>query len=62
LSIVDTAGHRFGPEGNVTNYSLSKADEAIGILMNGLRLRKLENCVNIIVVADHGKNSIVVDE
>jgi len=62
LSVVDSAGHKVGPHGNITDYSLSKADEAVGILLNGLRLRNLENCVNIIVLADHGKTSIAFCE
>lgn len=30
-------------------------DSIIGMMMNGLVDREIHNCVNVIVVADHGK-------
>ena len=55
MDIVDHAGHSSGPEGDETNQALVEADRIIGIMMDGLKQRRLENCVNIIMLADHGK-------
>ena len=54
LDIVDGAGHEGGPDSSEVNNALVEADRIIGILMNGLKLRNLQNCVNLIVLADHG--------
>ncbi|XP_076799396.1 venom phosphodiesterase 2-like [Clavelina lepadiformis] len=54
---VDHAGHNYGPTDEV-NPDLQIADDMIGILMNGLRLRGLENCVNLVILADHGMSQI----
>lgn len=34
--------------------ALQAADQALGMLMDGLKQRNLHKCVNLIVVADHG--------
>ena len=54
LANVDSDGHAFGPTDQL-DIDLAVADDTIGILMNGLKERRLDNCVNIIVLADHGK-------
>ena len=54
MDIVDGAGHDGGPVSPGVNSALVEVDRVIGILMNGLKLRNLENCVNLIVLADHG--------
>ena len=38
------------------NGNLTLVDNIIGRLMDGLLQRKLDKCINIIIVADHGKN------
>ena len=58
IDIVDSAGHRGGPDSSDVNNALVEADRIIDILMNGLKLRNLENCVNLIVLADHGICSV----
>ncbi|CAK8697234.1 unnamed protein product, partial [Clavelina lepadiformis] len=50
---VDKAGHKYGPTHEL-NPQIKTADDMIGILMNGLRVRGLENCVNVIILSDHG--------
>ncbi|CAH1773187.1 unnamed protein product, partial [Owenia fusiformis] len=51
----DLAGHIWGPENKPAMRDiLEEVDGYIGKLMNGLLHRDLHNCVNIIVVADHG--------
>lgn len=34
--------------------ALQLVDDAFGMLMEGLKQRNLHNCVNIILLADHG--------
>ncbi|XP_048346570.1 ectonucleotide pyrophosphatase/phosphodiesterase family member 3 isoform X2 [Sphaerodactylus townsendi] len=50
----DTAGHSFGPVSGGVIKALQLADQALGMLMEGLKQRNLHNCVNLIVLADHG--------
>nr|XP_002120081.1 venom phosphodiesterase 2-like isoform X2 [Ciona intestinalis] len=54
LSLVDHTGHVHGPDSPEVNRDLTIADNMVGILMDGLKLRGLENCVNIMILADHG--------
>ncbi|XP_053315226.1 ectonucleotide pyrophosphatase/phosphodiesterase family member 3 [Spea bombifrons] len=50
----DKSGHSYGPvSGGVIN-SLLLADKTMGMLLDGLKQRNLHNCVNLIVLADHG--------
>ncbi|XP_068933490.1 ectonucleotide pyrophosphatase/phosphodiesterase family member 3 [Petaurus breviceps papuanus] len=58
----DSAGHEGGPvSGNVIT-ALEKADKAFGMLMEGLKQRNLHNCVNIILLADHGMEQTYCDK
>ncbi|XP_071597009.1 ectonucleotide pyrophosphatase/phosphodiesterase family member 3 [Heliangelus exortis] len=50
----DHSGHNFGPVSAGVIKALQQADQALGMLMDGLKQRNLHNCVNLIVVADHG--------
>ncbi|KAH0622302.1 hypothetical protein JD844_024488 [Phrynosoma platyrhinos] len=50
----DKAGHSFGPVSGGTIKALQLADQTLGMLMEGLKQRNLHNCVNLIVLADHG--------
>ncbi|XP_067402851.1 ectonucleotide pyrophosphatase/phosphodiesterase family member 3 [Emydura macquarii macquarii] len=50
----DSSGHSFGPVSGGVIKALQLADEALGMLMEGLKQRNLHNCVNLIVLADHG--------
>ncbi|XP_015276739.1 PREDICTED: ectonucleotide pyrophosphatase/phosphodiesterase family member 3 [Gekko japonicus] len=50
----DTSGHSSGPLSSGTIKALQLADQALGMLMEGLKQRNLHNCVNLIVLADHG--------
>ncbi|HWR14467.1 MAG TPA: alkaline phosphatase family protein [Terriglobales bacterium] len=54
LEMVDNAGHDFGPRSPQVREAVQEADNAVGLLLNGLRLRGVEDQVNIIVVSDHG--------
>ncbi|NWX47945.1 ENPP3 phosphodiesterase, partial [Steatornis caripensis] len=50
----DSSGHSFGPVSAGVIKALQLADQALGMLMDGLKQRNLHKCVNLIVVADHG--------
>ena len=54
MSFVDSAGHAGGPDSMEVDNALVEVDRIVGMLMNGLKLRNLENCVNLILLADHG--------
>ena len=51
---MDHAGHDEGPNGPTVDEELKVADDTVGFLMEGLKVRGLENCVNMIILADHG--------
>lgn len=55
MDFVDGAGHSFGPDSEEVNSALVEADYFIGMLMNGLKQLNLHNCVNLIILADHGE-------
>ncbi|NXO02822.1 ENPP3 phosphodiesterase, partial [Rhinopomastus cyanomelas] len=50
----DSSGHSFGPVSGGVIKALQVADQALGMLMEGLKQRNLHNCVNLILLADHG--------
>ncbi|XP_015476981.1 ectonucleotide pyrophosphatase/phosphodiesterase family member 3 [Parus major] len=50
----DSSGHSFGPVSAGVIKALQAADQALGMLMDGLKQRNLDKCVNLIVLADHG--------
>jgi len=54
FSTTDDAGHEFGPDAVETKYAVLEVDMYIARLMAGLRARKIDKKVNIIVVSDHG--------
>ncbi|MBA2457942.1 MAG: alkaline phosphatase family protein [Gemmatimonadales bacterium] len=53
-SVVDAAGHDFGPDARETRIAIAQADSTIGLLVAGLAARRLERMVNLIIVSDHG--------
>nr|XP_002124677.1 venom phosphodiesterase 2-like [Ciona intestinalis] len=60
-SVVDHAGHKYGPDSIQVNQALAKADAYVSMLMDGLKMRNLHNCANVIVLADHGMSDISCD-
>ena len=51
---VDSAGHHEGPDSAGVNAALGQVDTAIGLLVQGLKQRGIEDKIDLIVVADHG--------
>ncbi|KAJ8000146.1 hypothetical protein DPEC_G00201820 [Dallia pectoralis] len=54
LEEPDKSGHSFGPVSGGLIEALIGVDKIIGQLMNGLKQLNLHNCINIIIIADHG--------
>ncbi|KAM5286114.1 ectonucleotide pyrophosphatase/phosphodiesterase family member 3 isoform 1-T1 [Hipposideros larvatus] len=58
----DSAGHQSGPVSAQVVQALQLVDNAFGMLMEGLKLRNLDNCVDIILLADHGMDQTYCDQ
>ena len=54
FDIVDTAGHRYGPDSAQVNAALTEVDAALGQLLEGLHARGLADQTNLVIAADHG--------
>ena len=54
FDIVDTAGHRHGPDGAETNEALASVDASLARLISGLKARGLYDDTVLIVASDHG--------
>ncbi|XP_051991794.1 ectonucleotide pyrophosphatase/phosphodiesterase family member 3 isoform X1 [Xyrauchen texanus] len=61
LEEPDKSGHSFGPVSGGLITGLQGVDRVIGQLMNGLKQLNLHQCVNIIIVADHGMEETSCD-
>ena len=53
FDIVDTAGHRHGPDSPQVNAAMAEVDAALGQLLDGLQARGMDQ-VNLVVASDHG--------
>lgn len=68
FSDIDDAGHGFSPDSKETKEAVKRVDKSIAKLYKGLKKRKVEKQVNLIIVSDHGMakvestNYIVLDE
>lgn len=68
FSDVDDAGHAFSPDSEETKYAVGNVDGYIERLMRGLKARKIDKKVNVIIVSDHGmapysvKNATFLDD
>ena len=51
---VDKAGHEHGPDSPEAMAAIREADDTIGLLLDGLVSRGLQDRVNLVVVSDHG--------
>ena len=68
FSDVDDAGHASSPYSEATRAAVIKVDGNVGRLMEGLRARKIDKKVNLIIFSDHGmqpylpRDAIILDE
>ncbi len=58
FDLVDTAGHRYGPDALETNAAAAEVDSAITRLLAGLAARGFGGHTNLVIVADHGMSAI----
>lgn len=54
FDIVDTAGHRHGPDGAETRAAVVSVDASMGRLVEGLKARGLYDRTMLVIVSDHG--------
>ncbi|KAM4713694.1 LOW QUALITY PROTEIN: ectonucleotide pyrophosphatase/phosphodiesterase family member 1 [Anableps anableps] len=54
LDEPDSTGHRYGPKSQQVITALERVDWILGELMDGLFIRNLHQCINIMIVSDHG--------
>jgi ectonucleotide pyrophosphatase/phosphodiesterase family protein 1/3 len=54
LNEPDHAGHEGGPDSVQVDAALGRVDEVIEDLIVELKMRGIYDCINIIVVSDHG--------
>lgn len=54
FDVVDTAGHRNGPDAAETRAAAASIDASMGRLIEGLKARKLYDRTMLVVVSDHG--------
>lgn len=59
FDIVDTAGHRFGPDAFETDAAAAQVDAALSRLLAGLAARGVE--ANLVIVSDHGMAGVADD-
>ncbi|MBI1682667.1 alkaline phosphatase family protein [Caulobacter hibisci] len=68
FDIVDSAGHKYGPDSAEVRASAATVDAAIARLVEGLKARGLYERTNLVIVADHGmaplpaSQRVVLDE
>jgi predicted AlkP superfamily pyrophosphatase or phosphodiesterase len=58
FSDVDDAGHDFSPDSRETREAVLKVDANIKRLVEGLKARKIDKKVNLIIVSDHGMAAV----
>lgn len=61
FDLVDSAGHRHGPDAPETGAAIQEADAAIARLRAGLARRGLSEQTNLVLVSDHGMEPVSAD-
>ncbi|KAF8783491.1 Venom phosphodiesterase like protein [Argiope bruennichi] len=54
----DNAAHWYGTKSQQVNQAISSVDNMIARLFAGLQLRNITDCVNVVIVSDHGMSDI----
>ncbi|KAL7638831.1 UNVERIFIED_CONTAM: hypothetical protein RMT77_010365 [Armadillidium vulgare] len=57
----DHTGHEYGPDTSEIDAELPVIDSYIGDLVNGIAALNLTDCVNLIIVSDHGMTTVTED-
>jgi len=58
FSEPDHSGHKGGPDSDEVNAALVRVDETVKSLFAGLEKRGIADCVNVMIVSDHGETVI----
>jgi len=61
FSVVDSAGHDYGPDHPEVASAMQEVDRALGLLVKGLEQRDLLNNMHILITSDHGMQDIATD-
>lgn len=61
FSDVDDAGHTYGPDAPATSAAIARVDSMIGLLVDGIAARGLQDRVDVVVVSDHGVAPLAPD-
>ena len=56
FSLVDTAGHRYGPNSKEVRQAIASADKQVGRLLDGLA--KIQHPVYLLITSDHGMHGV----
>lgn len=68
FSDTDDAGHAAGPDSEEVRKAVKKVDSDIARLIDGLKKRKIDKKVNIVLTSDHGmaavdqRNAVIMDD
>jgi predicted AlkP superfamily pyrophosphatase or phosphodiesterase len=58
FDIVDSAGHKFGPDAVETGNAVKEVDQAIARLLDGLTKLGLRDSTSLVLVSDHGMTPV----
>ncbi len=61
FSLVDYAGHDYGPHSPKTDLAIQSADSLLGYLLDGMDAHGLTDNLNLIVTSDHGMAELSSD-
>ncbi|WP_196886654.1 ectonucleotide pyrophosphatase/phosphodiesterase [Aureivirga sp. CE67] len=61
FSIVDSAGHKYGPNSDEVKNTISQIDFLLGRLYDGIKEHELAENVQLIIVSDHGMSELSRD-
>jgi len=62
FDVVDTQGHKFGPDAPETAAAVAQVDAAIQRLLDGLARLGLADTANLVLVSDHGMSPCPPDQ
>lgn len=62
MSTIDDAGHQYGPDSAEVSAAVAEVDDAIGLLIAGLKQQNLYGNVNLILVSDHGMAAVPAEQ
>lgn len=62
FDVVDTKGHKFGPDAPETAAAVAEVDAAVKRLVDGLARLGLADRANLVLVSDHGMSLCPIDQ